>query len=355
MGETSLAEAPKHLIENPTERSYTSDSVVGHDVLSDVLRTIRLTGALQFCFMPRGAWQTGTEPAMAKLGSSHHSTIPLHVMVEGSCWIKMEGRTIDFREGDIVAFPFGTGHQLGVGDGNGMLILPTADLPPRPWHELPMLRYEAHAMPGCERPLRLLCGYIECTAINFKPLLHALPTLLHIRTDAIAARSPGDGAWLNATIAQMVAEADRPRTGGLSMLERLTEIVFIEMLRHQILTARLGDVGWLAAVADPALGRCLALIHGDPAREWSIAELAIGSGLSRSTLSERFDQMLATSPMRYVRDWRLYLASVALESSRKSMATIGHEAGYGTEAAFNRAFTRTYGEPPAAWRRARQK
>lgn len=350
-----MAEAPKHLIENPSAQRYTSDSAAGHDVLSDVLRTIRVNGALQFCFMPRGAWQTGTEPAMAKLGSSVNSTIPLHIMVEGNCWIKMEGRTIDFREGDIVAFPFGTGHQLGVGDGNGTLILPTDDLPPRPWRELPMLRYEAHPRPGSERPLRLLCGYIECSAINFKPLLHALPTLLHVRTEAIAARDAGDAGWLSATIAQMVAEADHPRTGGLSMLERLIEIVFIEMLRHQILSAQIGDIGWLAAVADPALGRCLSFIHADATHDWSIAELAIGSGLSRSTLCERFDQLLGTSPMRYVRDWRLYLASVALVGGRKSMAAIGHDAGYGTEAAFSRAFTRAYGEPPAAWRRARQK
>lgn len=319
-------------------------------MLSDVLRTIRLNGALQFCFMPEGSWQTGTEPAMAALGGTVNSTIPLHIMVEGSCWIKMEGREIAFNAGDVVAFPFGTAHQLGVGDGHGTLVLPTSDLPPKPWRELPMLRYAAT---GEGRPIRLLCGYLQCGAINFKPLLHALPTLLHVSTAEIAKSSSNDAAWLRATIAQMVAEADQPRTGGLSMLERLTEIVFIEMLRYQILSAHLRNVGWLAAIADPALGRCLALIHGDPARDWSVQDLAAGCGLSRSPLTERFDQLLQTSPMRYVRDWRLYLASVALETGHRSIGDIGHEAGYGTEAAFNRAFARAYGAPPATWRKSR--
>jgi transcriptional regulator GlxA family with amidase domain len=159
-----------------------------------------------------------------------------------------------------------------------------------------------------------------------------------------------DTRWLRATIAQIVSEVDRPRTGGLSMLERLTEVTFIELLRHEILTARAGSVGWLAALADPALARCLALIHDDPHRDWSIEALGRAAGLSRSTLGERFEAVIGTSPMRYVRDWRLYLASMALRTTSKPVATIAHDAGYGTEAAFNRAFARAYGTPPAAWR-----
>jgi transcriptional regulator GlxA family with amidase domain len=109
-------------------------------------------------------------------------------------------------------------------------------------------------------------------------------------------------------------------------------------------------VGWLAALADPSLARCLALIHDDPGCDWSVESLAKAAGLSRSTLAERFEAVLDTSPMRYVRDWRLYLASVALRTTGRTVAAIGHDAGYGTEAAFNRAFSRAYGAPPAAWR-----
>ena len=192
------------------------------------------------------------------------------------------------------------------------------------------------------------CCAATCSATPWTsgPLREALPTLLHVRTDGT-----DEAHWLRATIAQIVAEVDRPRTGGLSMLERLTEIIFIELLRHQILAASAGSVGWLAALADPSLARCLALIHDDPGRDWSVREpCGKAAGLSRSTLAERFETVLDTSPMRYVRDWRLYLASVALRTTGRAIAAIGHDAGYGTEAAFNRAFSRAYGAPPAAWR-----
>jgi AraC-like DNA-binding protein len=134
------------------------------------------------------------------------------------------------------------------------------------------------------------------------------------------------------------------------MLPRLTEIIFIEILRHQIMMAEPHATGWLAALADPALSRCLSLIHDDPRRDWSLEQLAAASGLSRSALADRFQAMLSTSPIRYIRDWRLYLASVALATSGQPIATIAYEAGYATEAAFNRAFSRAFATPPAAWR-----
>jgi AraC-like DNA-binding protein len=333
-----LAGLPKELIENPKAANATETVGVG-DVLSDVLRTIRLSGSIQFCFMPSGAWQTGKASSLSSLARGPSSPIPFHIVVEGTCWMRMEGREYILVAGDVVAFPFGTSHDLGAGSG-GRVIIPTADLPPKPWRELPVLRYGED-----NRRVRLLCGYLQCDALNFRPLRDALPTLLHART-----KGADDAEWLRATIAQIVAEADRPRAGGLSMLERLTETTFIELLRHQIIAARPESVGWLAALADPALSRCLALIHDDPARGWSVPMLAAASGLSRSTLTERFETVLDTSPMRYVRDWRLCLASIALTTTSKGIATIADDAGYGTEAAFNRAFARAYGSPPAAWR-----
>ena len=326
-----MAGSPKSLTANPGEK----------DALSDVLRTIRLSGSLQFCFMPSGVWQTDGTPRLKTLAQAGPPVIPLHIMVEGACWLRLDGRETALAAGDVVAFPFATGHQLGVGSG-GPTIVPVDDLPPKPWRQMPILRY------GKDEPIRILCGYLQCDAVNFGPMRRALPTLLHART----ATSP-QAAWLGATLRQIVEEVDRPRTGGLSMLERLTEITFIELLRHEIAAAAPAG-GWLAALAEPALGRCLAVIHDDPARAWSVASLARESGLSRSSLGERFEAVLGTSPMRYVREWRLYLASVALATSRRSIAAIADEAGYGTEAAFTRAFARTYGAPPATWRRRAQ-
>jgi AraC-like DNA-binding protein len=200
-----------------------------------------------------------------------------------------------------------------------------------------------------DAPVRLLCGYLEFAAASFQPLREALPTLLHVRTKT------DDLAWLGATIAQIVAEVDRPRAGGLSVLERLTELTFIEVLREHVSSTPAGGRGWLAAMTDPALARCLALIHADPARDWSLDALATAGALSRSALTERFESVLATSPMRYVRDWRLCLAGVALSTTGRAIAAIADEAGYGSEAAFNRAFTRAQGMPPAAWRKQAQR
>lgn len=334
-GTASLAGLPKQLIANPGDAR--GGAAVDEDVLSGVLSSIRLSGSLQFCFMPAGDWQTDDKPAFKDESSS--GVMPFHIMVEGSCWLKMPDHNVDLMPGDIVAFPFGTGHQLGHGKG-GRMINPTTLLPPKPWREIPILHYG-----DGPAPLRLLCGYLQCDAMDFRPLRKALPTLLHMKTDGT-----DEAHWLRATIAQIVSEVDRPRTGGLSMLERLTEIIFIELLRHEILAARAGSVGWLAALADPSLARCLALIHDDPNRDWSVPSLAKAAGLSRSTLAERFETVLDTSPMRYVRDWRLYLASIALRTTGRAIAAIGYDAGYGTEAAFNRAFSRAYGAPPAAWR-----
>jgi transcriptional regulator GlxA family with amidase domain len=125
-------------------------------------------------------------------------------------------------------------------------------------------------------------------------------------------------------------------------------------LRLEILAASAGSVGWLAALADPSLARCLAAIHAEPARDWSVQDLAVESGLSRSTLAERFESVLETPPMRYVRDWRLFLASIALSTTNQAVAAIAYNAGYGTEAAFSRAFSRAYGAPPATYRQRTQ-
>lgn len=321
------------------DRPDAAPGVLRDDVLSSVLATIRLTGSLQFCFMPTGAWQTDAVPAMAGLSARPGGVMPFHVVVAGACWLRLGGERTELGEGDIVVFPFADGHQLGAG-ADGRLVVPTGDLPPKPWREIPVLRYGEGGVAA-----RLLCGFLQWDGLSFAPLRQALPRLIHVRT-----RGANDGDWLRATLRQMTAEVDSPRTGGVAMLPRLTEILFIEILRHQVTTAAPGAIGWLAALTDPCLARCLSAIHAEPRRDWSMAALAAVSGLSRSTLAERFQGVVGTSPMRYVRDWRLHLSCLALGSGGRTIATVAHESGYATEAAFNRAFKRVYGTPPAAWR-----
>lgn len=325
--------------EGLSENPDLTRGVARDDVLSALLSTIRLSGSLQFCFMPSGNWQTDATPSMANLSGKAIGTVPFHIVAAGHCWLKMEGQEAALEPGDVLIFPFGTGHQLGSG-GDGAIVNPTRQLPPKPWRQIPVIRHGDDT-----QGVRLLCGYLQCDALSFAPLRRALPKLIHVRT-----RGANDGDWLRSTIRQMVDEVDMPRAGGISMLPRLTEILFIEILRHQITMAEPQAAGWLAALADAALSRCLSLIHDDPTRDWSLGELSTASGMSRSVLAERFQTILGTSPVRYVREWRLYLASVALATTGQAIAAIAYDAGYATEAAFSRAFSRTYGTPPAAWR-----
>jgi AraC-like DNA-binding protein len=322
----SLADLPQNLIENPTG-----------DLLTEALRRIRITGSLQYCFMPEGDWTTDATPAPWR----PKDAIGFHILAAGSAWVELDGIRTHLVPGDIEAFPFGTPHILGGGSGT-RLIDPGGDLPAQPWPATPILRY-----PGVGPTVRILCGYVQCDAMRFAPFSSALPPFIHIRT-----AGAGQTDWLAATIAQIVTEVDQPQAGGGSVLERLTEVAFLELLRRQFQAPAIRPTGWLAAIADPVLGRCLAQLHADPRRDWTLATLASGSGLSRSALSHRFETVLATSPIRYLRDWRLYLASVDLGTTSQPIAAIADAAGYGTEAAFSRAFTRKHGMPPAEWRRS---
>lgn len=309
------------------------------DLLSSVLRSVRLSGSLQFCFMPTGVWKTDAEASLARFSGSRGGVMPFHIMAQGACWLKIDSEELELEAGDIVVFPFGTGHQLGAGV-DGQTIIPTGDLPPKPWSRMPVLQYG-------EGPdlVRLLCGFLHCEVLDFAPLQRILPKLIHIRTTGQA-----ELAWLSAMVQQIVREVDEPRHGGLSMIERMTELILIEVLRHQMADAEKNVVQTLPVMSDAALSRCLNVIHRDPHREWTLHSLAAVSAVSRSGLVERFQAALDTSPMRYLRDWRLYLASVRLRNTSDSITQIAIESNYGSEAAFNRAFTRAYGVTPGAWR-----
>jgi AraC-like DNA-binding protein len=326
----SLAGVPGMLTDRPESTEP--------DVLSALLRAIRLSGTLQFCIAPSGDWQTGGPGSLASLARRPAEAIPFHVIVEGGCWLRVGDARTDLAAGDVVAFPFRTAHDLGSGD-DGREINPLADLPPPPWESVPVLDYGR--VP--ERRVRILCGVLDCDAACFPPVRAVLPPVL-------LARASEAGPWLAASVAQMAAEVDQPRGGSVSMLERLAEVVFIELLRHEVARARPGAGGWLAALRDPALARCLGAIHADPRRDWSVEALAVEAAVSRSVLCARFAAVLGVSPMRYVRDWRLTLARMALGTTARPIAAVAEEAGYGTEAAFSRAFSRAFGAPPAAWR-----
>nr|WP_245925268.1 AraC family transcriptional regulator [Aliiruegeria haliotis] len=170
---------------------------------------------------------------------------------------------------------------------------------------------------------------------------------MHVSTQS---RKGDADDWLAAIIVQIVNEVDQPQIGSPQVLERLTEVALLEVLRRQILEAPTKAVGWMAAIQDKGLSNCLAHIHRNPRKNWTLAKLATESGQSKSSLSANFKSKLDMSPMQYLRHCRLFLASQDLRRTSDSIAKIAIKSCYGTEAAFSRAFKNCFGTSPAAWR-----
>jgi transcriptional regulator GlxA family with amidase domain len=167
---------------------------------------------------------------------------------------------------------------------------------------------------------------------------------VNVRTDRA-------GHWLEQSILHLAEEAAADRAGSEAMLAKLSEALFVDTLRRYVTGLPHPTTGWLAGARDPVVGRSLALLHKRPSHPWTIAGLAEEVGLSRSALVDRFTRYLSEPPMAYLTGWRLRLAAEALTSTPKGVADIAADVGYDSEAAFNRAFKRVFGVPPARYRR----
>jgi AraC-like DNA-binding protein len=199
-------------------------------------------------------------------------------------------------------------------------------------------------MGEAEPTTHLVCGYLGCDARPFNPLLAALPRVLHV-----ASR---DDDALRSLIALALGEARERRIGGETVLERLSELLFVDVIRRYIAAQPAEQTGWLAGLRDPIVGAALAALHAEPARAWDLELLAHATGSSRSVLAERFTELVGRPPMQYLTRWRMQLAAARLRSATDTIAAVAEHVGYTSEAAFSRAFKRETGVAPAAWRRA---
>jgi AraC-like DNA-binding protein len=315
------------------------------DTLSEVLRAIRLTGAVFFDVDASAPWvaeaPTGRELGPFIMPGVEH-VIEYHVVAAGSCW----GGLVDepatkLHNGDIIVFPQGDSHVMSSAPGmRGSNRLEAMRAVARTRMPLAMSMHGG----GADKT-RLVCGFLGCDARPFNPLLDALPRVIHLRA------SEGDDV-LRKLVELAVVESAAPRPGGDCALSRLSELLFVEVVRRYVAQLPAQGVGWFAGLRDDNVGRALSKLHQNPAHDWSLEELARACGLSRSVLAERFAELVGVPPIQYLAKWRIQLAASLLRSGKASLAEIAERVGYGSEAALSRAFKRQLGVAPALYRRA---
>jgi AraC-like DNA-binding protein len=316
------------------------------DALSDVLKTIRLTGAAFFDVVATAPWVAEQLPAATILpkvlyGAQH--LIAYHVVTEGRCFANIIGEEpIVVEAGEVVVFTRGDPHVMA--SHPGMRAEPITGEGPfaaLATAQLPFLINYGGAGPTAAK---LVCGFLASDAELFNPLLDNLPPVIKVGEGS-------DGPWLSQFIRVATMESADKRAGGESVLAKLSELMFIEVVRRHLAALTPDQGGWLAGLRDPFVGRALSLMHGKPAHNWTIEELARDVGLSRSVLAERFHQLVGIPPMQYLAQWRMQIASRMLSASRTNIATVAAEVGYSSEAAFSRAYKRMVGVSPSSRRR----
>lgn len=200
---------------------------------------------------------------------------------------------------------------------------------------------------GRGKRTRMICGYLGCDDIEENPLLSTLPPLLKLD-----AEQGGAAEWIRSTFQYAAGEVASGRQGSETVLAKLSELLFVEAVRRYAETLPQSQTGWLAGLRDPYVARTLALLHRDVTRDWSVDDLSREVGLSRSALADRFLGLIGTPLMHYLANWRMQVASQRLRNTSASLAQIADSVGYGSEAAFSRAFKKAFGTAPAAWRRS---
>jgi len=327
------------------------------DTLSDVLRSVRLRGAVFYFVSCGDEWAAEAPPAKeiaAAVMPGVEHVMEYHVVTKGVGWAAILGQPpVRLEEGDIVMFPHGDPHVISSAPGlrptkpDAAWFFATRDAP----KPIPIAYQGAEQISvgtlALDAQTNIVCGFLGCDLRPFNPLIATLPRLLRVP-------AAGEGIWVAQVIQQAVGASRSRRPGAEAVLERMSEMMFVDAVRRYVDVLPDESKGWLAGLRDRHVGRALALLHDAPARDWTIEALAAEVALSRSAFYDRFVQFLGQPPMQYLTQWRMQVAAKLLREGRAPVASIALEVGYDSEAAFARAFKRLTGTPPAAWRRERQ-
>jgi AraC-like DNA-binding protein len=314
------------------------------DALSEAMRAVRITSALFFNGEFSAPWRFAT-PAQDKVAlavsADSEWLVLFHLVTEGEATARITGHdALALTAGDIVVFPRGDAHEMW--NGRTSKLYPGARLLPK----LSKGELAAEKWGGRGAVTRIICGYLGCERHAEELFLRGLPPIFKVNV-----RSSPAGAWIESAIRNGVSAIELQRAGRLAVLAKLAETLFVETLCRYMDELTPERTCWLAAARDPKIGQALALLHRDPARAWTLPDLARASGMSRTVLAERFSQLMGEPPLVYLARWRLQLAARQLLTTDRKVLQIAGEVGYESEAAFSRAFSRAFGLPPARYRR----
>ncbi|HEU0027501.1 MAG TPA: AraC family transcriptional regulator [Ktedonobacterales bacterium] len=316
------------------------------DLVADVLAAVRLSGAIFLRAEYTAPWAYESAPCddlVELLQLRRQRLILFHIISEGQCWLRLRsGEQLQVSAGEVVILPYGHVHTMSsMSSAQPWRPVPiTSVMPSPPWGPFSMINSGS----GGART-SVVCGYLQCDDPIFEPVMGTLPPLFSVRPPAGPA-----AAWVAASIQYALDASTAPHPTRQSVAVRLPELVFSEMLRLYVESKPQLETGWLAALRDPVVGPALLELHAEPSRKWTVEELARRVASSRSTLNERFSRLLGRAPMQYLSEWRLQVAAGLLRSTTLSAALVAYRVGYESEAAFNRAFKRALGSPPAQWR-----
>jgi AraC-like DNA-binding protein len=302
------------------------------DPLSDILHDLRLESSFYFRSELKAPWG---------LYFSVQDGPSFHVIVTGRCFLRIDTQRIPLQAGDLVLLPHGEEHQLA--DPAESAAIPCTALPSeRVGHNAALLSYGGN---GAES--LLICGRMSFAGPMAHPLLDLLPRVILLRREKLE----GARSWLDATLTMLGAEALSLRPGGAAVMTRLADILVLQTIRVWLENDDNRQPGWLGALADPDIGRALALIHRRAEEPWTVASLAAEVYLSRSVFAKRFSRLVGMAPMQYLTRWRMSLASSWMLEERMSASETAQRLGYSSEAAFSRAFKRHLQVPPGLVRR----
>ena len=317
------------------------------DPLSEALRSVHLSGAIFLDAELSAPWGFASPPASAGahlIAPSAEHLILFHLLVEGEASVRIPGQaSVALEAGDIAVLPLGDAHELW--NGRGAELIDSSVLLPKILEG----SIVSERGGGGGRITKFICGYIGCERQARQFFLAGLPPLFKVNI-----RRGSSGAWIESTIRHLASECEPADAGRSALLAKLAEALFIETLRRYMTELPRRRTGWLAAARDSAVGRALGAIHREPERAWTVASLAEQAGISRTVFAERFARLLGETPRAYVSRCRIQFGARLLETTDDTVLQVALNAGYESEAAFNRAFKREFNLPPARYRTQRR-